>query len=206
MPQSLRKNIPVLTFTCIWIAIFSEYALYLTNSKTGVFASIVHLTLFFTILANLLAGASVAAFLFPDKVPFANLLRSEKFATAALSYITIVGIVYNVLIRGTWNPQGAEIWIQELLHVVNPILFLLYWIFFVDGKKLQYRDAILFLVFPFFYLTITFVRGAITNFYPYWFLDLPNQGWIVVASYSFILFLIFLFFGILYVLIGKKKN
>jgi len=202
---TFKKPLLFVSFLFIWCSVLSEYIVYINHSDNFFLLSILHISLFFTILSNLLIGLSISGFLFSIKFPFLKPFSTPKFSTANLSYITIVAIVYNVLIRNTWNPQGIEIVIQEFLHVVNPLLFLLCWLLFIDTQELKYSDAISFLLFPLFYLVLTFIRGTFTGFYPYWFLDVGKLGWVTVSAYSFGLFLIFLFFGLGYVFIGKRK-
>ncbi len=201
----LKYSLLYLCFSFVWCSVISEYALYVFHSEDYFIFSILHITLYFTILANLLIGLSLVGFIFSNRFPSLRSFSSPKLATANLSYITIVAIVYNVLIRNTWKPEGMEIIIQEFLHVVNPFAFLIYWIFFIDTKDLKYGDAVTYLLFPSVYLFITFFRGNLTGFYPYWFLDVGKMGWITVSAYSFGLFLIFLSFGLGYIYLGKRK-
>lgn len=204
--NQLKNPLLNLTFFFVWCSVISEYVIYVLHSEDFFLVSVLHVSLYFTILANLLIGLSVGAFLFSNRFPSLRLFSSAKFSTANLSYITIVAIVYNVLIRNTWNPEGIEIIIQEFLHVVNPLAFFAYWIVFIDTKALKYGDAVTFLLFPFVYLMITFFRGSLTGFYPYWFLDVGKMGWITVSAYSFGLFLVFLAFGLGYIFLGKRKS
>jgi hypothetical protein len=45
-------------------------------------------------------------------------------------YIAIVGIVYRLLLRQLWNPQGMQ-WVADvLLHDVIPAGYVLYWLLF----------------------------------------------------------------------------
>jgi len=44
--------------------------------------------------------------------------------TAITVYITIVGLVYNVILRFLWKPEGLQFIVDELLHTVIPLLLL----------------------------------------------------------------------------------
>jgi ABC-type Na+ efflux pump permease subunit len=58
-----------------------------------------------------------------------------KNATAITLYILIVGLVYNVILRFLWVLTGSQKIVDELLHLVIPVLVLLYWIVFVTKKE-----------------------------------------------------------------------
>ena len=81
--------------------------------------------------------------------------------------------MYNLVLRFLWDPQGWQLVADELLHTVIPLLFLLYWFLFVKRRNLYWKDAFLWLIYPFVYLLYVFFRGAITGLYPYPFIDVP---------------------------------
>jgi hypothetical protein len=62
--------------------------------------------------------------------------------TAIAVYIFIIGLVYNIILRNLWQPQGSQKIADELLHVAVPLLYVLYWLIFAKKNPLQWMDAV----------------------------------------------------------------
>jgi hypothetical protein len=122
-------------------------------------------------------------------------------ATAA--YIAIVGIVYRLLLRQLWNPQGAQ-WVADvILHDVIPIGYVLYWLVFAPRDGLRWQDAVAWLVYPGLYLLYVLARGAVSGLYPYPFVDVHMLGYGGVLARAAVLLLVFLGMGLLVVAVGR---
>jgi hypothetical protein len=63
-------------------------------------------------------------------------------------YIAIVGIVYSLLLRHIWNPQGWQIVADVLLHDLIPLLYVAYWVIFVRKSSLLWKHAVWWLAYP----------------------------------------------------------
>jgi hypothetical protein len=88
-----------------------------------------------------------------------------------------VGIVYNVILRSLWDPQGLQRCVDEALHTVQPLLFFIFWLLFVPKKELQWKHAFIWLFYPFAYIFYLLVSGPFTGFYPYPFADVNKLGY-----------------------------
>ena len=118
-------------------------------------------------------------------------------------YITIVGAVYQLLLRQLWNPQGAQ-WVADaLLHSIIPVGYVLYWLLFAPRDGLGWKDAVVWLAYPGVYLVYTLARGAVSGLYPYPFVDVNVWGYGGVLARSFGLLLGFLGMGLLVVAVGR---
>ncbi len=97
---------------------------------------------------------------------------------SVLAYAVITCVVYNVLLRDLPSTPGYAwpVWPNEVLHVWAPILLVLDWMFAPGRLALRLRAALWALSFPLLWLSFTMVRGSITGWWPYPFLDLggPN--------------------------------
>ncbi|MBW8297253.1 Pr6Pr family membrane protein [Sphingopyxis sp.] len=115
---------------------------------------------FFTILTNLFVAlvASTAA-LAPQRW-----LASAPTRYAALVAILLVGIVYSLLLRHIWSPQGWQAVADHALHDASPLLFLLAWLAAPHGG-LGWRSALWAVAFPFAYLVHALGRGAFDGWY-----------------------------------------
>lgn len=111
--------------------------------------------------------------------------RDDLIRGAGVVYITVVGLVYVVLLRG--EDLGALLpWINTQLHIVMPIVVIADWLYQPPKTKLSLKQAYVWLIFPLAYLVYTLIRGSIIDWYPYPFLN-PNVvgGYGSVALYCF---------------------
>lgn len=135
---------------------------------------------YFTILGNLLvtAVATIAAFDGAGRVG-AFLARPRTRACAAL-YIGVTGIIYVVILRHLWQPQGVQWWADAGLHYATPVLYLAWWLACVPHGGLRWGDVPRWLLFPLVYVLWSLARGAVVHEYPYPFIDVGQLGLAVV--------------------------
>lgn len=196
-----------LTATVAWFAIIMQFTIsipeYLEKGRT-LAGSFVQLLSYFTIQSNILVAFSLTVILLIPKTNAGRFFSKINTATAIAVYITIVGLVYNLVLRQFWHPKGAFKPVDELLHVVVPILYILYWLFLLPKQGLKWNQLSSWLLFPFVYLIYIIARGAATGFYPYFFVDVKTFGFAQVAINAFVLLLVFAFFSALFIFIGRK--
>jgi len=123
-----------------------------------------------TALINIvvLVVGGLLAFRTPIDPPLYSAIRASVFA-----YAVVTGVVYNLLLRGIPNDDGyvAPPWPNENLHVWIPIYIALDWLLNPTRSRLQWRTVWLAVSFPLIWVGVTMVRGAITGWYPYPFLE-----------------------------------
>jgi hypothetical protein len=77
-------------------------------------------------------------------------------------------------------------WANEVLHVAMPLVLALDWFVFRLADRgrpaLPWRAILVALIFPVVWLAVTYIRGALTGWYPYPFLE-PSAGPAVVGGY-----------------------
>jgi hypothetical protein len=130
---------------------------------------------FFTILTNLLlALVLTTSCLRPNADSF--FLR-PGVRTGALVYIIMVGAVYALLLSNLYHWTGFMLIADRILHVALPILYPLYWLACVEKGRLKWTYPFVWLFFPIIYFIYILLRGAITNSYPYPFLDVAKLGY-----------------------------
>jgi hypothetical protein len=154
-------------------ALVLQYALLLRVAPDGALLATVRFFSYFTILGNLLVAAACAA-VAGGRGP-AWLVRPRALAGVAL-YIAIVGIVYVLVLRPLWQPQGAQ-WVADAaLHYVVPVAYLGWWTWALPHRQLAWRDLAWWLPFPLAYLGWALWRGSWSGEYPYPFLDVAVLG------------------------------
>lgn len=197
------KKILSLIFALLgWFAVITQFILMYKNSEIPIPELTVRFFSFFTILTNILVAVFFTV----------QALGMKKYKAGTLTaitvYITIVGLVYQVLLRHLWAPTGMQWVVDELLHSVIPALTILYWYLYEEKDQVLYRQIPAWLLYPFVYSIYILIRGYFSGFYPYPFVDVSVLGFSKVLFNAFLLFLFFGFISLLFVFIGNrlKKN
>lgn len=150
---------------------------------------------FFTIQCNLLIAISLTiATASPDSRP-GRFFSSLSVQSAIALYIFIVGLVYNLVLRGMFDLTGWHWIVDNMLHVVIPVLYIFYWLYFRSAGTLHWRDSLYWIVFPFLYLAYSLYRGSIVQWYPYPFLHAANLGYPTVLTNIGMIIVVFLVAG-----------
>lgn len=199
----LWKRLFAITISIIaWFCIF--FQLYLTTGTTTNFFS------YFTILCNLLiAFCTFCVSVIPNS-KVGLFFSSLSVQTSVALYIFIVALVYNIVLRGIWELTGWNLILDNMLHVVIPILYIFYWLFCRQKGQLQWRNGFYWIGFPFLYLTYSLIRGAIIFWYPYPFLNAIKFGYGKVLINIGIMLIVFCIAGFILIAITrcfeKKTN
>lgn len=194
----MKKHLSLIFASITWFAVIAQYYLMIENRVTPIIETSIRFFSFFTILTN-----SLVAIYFTLSILKKKIIDKPGTLTAVTVYITIVGIVYQIILRPIWKPTGLQMIVNELLHSVIPLLVILFWYLYEEKKSLTYKQLPMWLIYPFVYLLYILVRGSISNFYPYPFVDVANLGFAKVLSNSAILMLVFISIAALFITLGK---
>jgi len=125
---------------------------------------------YFTILANI--GTAIVA----TAIAAGNrgVLAGPKAKFIAAMSIALVGLIYSLWLRATWNPEGLQKLADHALHDAVPVLFLGAWLAGLH-EQLKWRDILWALVPPALYVVYALARGSGDGFYAYWFLNPATQ-------------------------------
>ena len=161
-----------------WYAIIVQLMLMIDNRATpSISETLLRFFAYFTIDTNILVALCFSFIALAPNSKVGKFFSKATTVTAITVYIIIVGIVYNVILRSTWNPQGLQKIVNELLHSVIPVLFLLFWLIYVSIENLKWKNAFPWLIYPIVYMTYALIFGAATKFYPYPFVDVNELGY-----------------------------
>ena len=159
---------------------------------------------FFTILTNFLTALVLTAVAFNLQTGWGQWFRSPSVQGATAVYIAIVGVIYQLLLRQLWNPQGAQ-WVADvLLHSIIPVGYVLYWLLFSPSTGLTWKNALSWLMYPALYLVYILARGALSGLYPYPFVDVNVLGYGGVLARAVLFLLVFLATGLLAVALARR--
>lgn len=194
-----------------WFALISQLYLIIQNGTGTVAEIIIRYFSFFTILTNLIVVLCSSILFFKSTAGNREgFFYKPSTLTAITVYITIVGVVYNAILRFLWQPKGLQYITDELLHTVIPIMFILMWLLFVPKKGMKFTDAFTWLIYPFVYLIYIAIRGQVTGEYPYPFINADQLGYGKALINACGLSLAFLGLSLFLIALGKflsnKKN
>lgn len=187
-----------------WFAIGLQYWLTL-QGDTGKSAAELTLNFFsyFTILTNVIAALALTGSAFLPDTALGRWTASEGVRAAVAMYIAVVGVTYHFLLSHVWDPQGWLFVSNGLLHYVMPAAFVLDWLLFTPKGRLRWIDALKWLSFPLVYLIWTVIHGYAADWWPYWFVDLPELGLAKAAFWFVAMLALFLVVGLVIVTIDR---
>jgi hypothetical protein len=189
-----------------WFALALQLYLMLVQDPAAMLGAVITYFSFFTILTNFLVALVFTVAAVRPRAAWGQWVLRPSVQASTAVYIAIVGIVYQLLLRHLWNPQGAQ-WVADvLLHSVIPVGYVLYWWLFAPRDELGWKNAVGWLVYPGAYLVYTLARGAVSGLYPYPFVYLNALGYGGVLARAAGLMLVFLGMGLLIVTIARWKR
>ncbi|MCF8525588.1 MAG: Pr6Pr family membrane protein [Rhodoluna sp.] len=162
---------------------------------------------YFSIVTAIVAGAFLVATGF-------GLVRnqedSKRIEIARLSFtvaMIVVGVVYHLLLADAPGDvrDGDYVWPvlpNEVIHTYGPILIVIDYLLSHKAFQIKLRAALWVAVFPLTWLVFSVIRGLVTNWWPYWFINPNEEGGVpgmltyIAAITSFFLILGFLVLGI----------
>ena len=159
---------------------------------------------FFTVQCNMLVAISMTYAALSVNTNGGHFFTKLSVQTAIALYIFIVALVYNTVLRGLVPLAGWNLFVDTMLHVVIPILYLLYWGFMRPKGNLEYRNGIFWVFFPLAYLIYSLVRGAIVHWYPYPFLNADKLGYAKVSVNVAVMIAVFFVAGLILIAITRS--
>ena len=195
------------------LAATTPYASHLPTVITNFFS-------YFTILSNVLAvvGLAIAGmWTLRHGREGQTEPRSLAILLACVStYMITTGIVYNLLLRNIAQVGISVEWINEVLHVIGPIVLLADVLFAPRRRCLGWRVVGVIAAFPIVWAVYTLIRANTIIapatgthwWYPYPFLDphLVAGGYLGVAGYIVVIAVVILAVGAGVVWVSRKRG
>jgi hypothetical protein len=153
---------------------------------------------YFTIWSNLLVLYLATTLAFNRARPR---FFSALFASGLLM-ITVSGLVYNSVLLPIYPPKGWALLSSGLLHIVVPALFIYLWSRKGPHGLIRVRETLQILLIPILYIGYTVAHGVAIQQWPYKFLDLTSEGFLVWAIGVLIIFA----FGVLLITTFAKYD
>ncbi|MEO7309667.1 MAG: Pr6Pr family membrane protein [Chitinophagaceae bacterium] len=196
----------ILVALVAWFAVMLQLVLIIDKqpeSGLSMARRLVDFLSFFTVQCNILVAVSLTLSVAVPNLGIGRFFSKPSVNAALAIYILVVGIVYNVVLRSLWKPEGWQAVADNALHLAVPVLYLIFWLFFVHRRQLTWKSPISWLVFPFLYLAYSLLRGGIVHVYPYPFIDVNLIGYPQTFINAGLLFIGFIVLGFLFVAFDK---
>jgi hypothetical protein len=124
---------------------------------------------FFTIQGNFVGIAVLLAGALGSAAPS---VRRDFVRGAAVFYLVLIGIVFALLLAKVQEDlQLTKPWVDTVLHQLMPVVLVADWVVAPISARLSVRHALGWLVFPALWTAYTLIRGSVTSWYPYPFID-----------------------------------
>lgn len=192
-----------------WFGLFLQFYLIMfdpMDSTVPAGQRFVNYFSYFTVLTNLIVAISLtASFVSPASAVGQFSSRTSVRAAVAV-YIAVVGLVYSLLLRSVWDPEGLSLVADRVLHDAVPILYVLYWFIFVGKAELNWSTPAKWLLYPLLYMAYSLIRGAFVGWYPYHFADAAQLGYQVAIRNAALVVVGFFVVGVIFVGIGKLMS
>lgn len=168
-----------------------------------------HTLSYFTILSNLLIALSLTFSILIPKTGIGKFSSNISVQGTLSSYIIIVCLIYNIVIRKEWAEPYPQFIYNNIVHVLTPFFFVLRWFIYIPKGTLTWKDGVKWLSFPLAYMIYALILGKISGWYPYFFVDLNNIAVGIVVRNIIIVQVLFFIIGLLLIgidrLMRKKK-
>lgn len=151
---------------------------------------------YFTILTNLLVTAHLLASAQGWRI-------SASRAAGLVVAMVVVSVLYHTLLAALWQPQGLAWWADQGLHTAMPVATLAWWLAFAP-KDVTARDLPAWLIYPALYAAYAVVRGRLTGFWAYPFLDMDQIGVVQFAVNSLAVMGLFVLVGMLLLAVARR--
>ncbi|MES2426166.1 MAG: Pr6Pr family membrane protein [Bacteroidota bacterium] len=210
MKNNIKTVYMAILAIMVWCGLVIQFYIstekYMSQGRTFG-GAIVQLISYFTIENNILVALALTALLLWPSSKLGSFFSRPSVLGAITVYITIVCLVYQLVLRGQHTQYGWFRFCDEILHSISPPMFVLYWLLFIPKAKLAWGKAINWLLFPLLYCFYILIRGAISNYYPYSFIDGTKLTYLQIFINCVFLLLAFLSVGLAVIAInrfGKK--
>ena len=159
----------------------------------------------YTVLSNYLVviGFMAMLFLYNNK----SKLRSY-ISVCVLVSITITGLVYNLILVPVM-PEAEMVFTYYsnfVTHLFSMLLALLNYFFFEKKGTFTFKHILAGMAFPFVYWIVFVSIGEMINYFPYFFMDPTEIGWLMTFVWFAIILAVVTVLGLLLVLFDKNKS
>ncbi len=187
----------------IWVGLAVQFSAVI-GQNGSVTETLWVLLRYFTITTNLLAAVALTGIALGKPV-----FNSPTLIGGLTMSMVFVGLIYVLFLRGLLELSGGAELANFILHYVDPVFVLLFWLAFAPKGALRNSDPLFWVIYPLAYGVYAVARGAVDGKYAYPFIDVAQIGWLQAAINILLLAVAFLVAGFAMVwldrLLGQPK-
>ena len=175
------------------------------GSTVNIFEATCRFLCYFTFWTNAIAALSMLIPVLAPSGPLGSFLSRPAVRTVIAANLLVVGVVYHCFLsepfEPTWGYQ-ADLY----LHYITPALYLADWCFRVPHTRLAWRTALRAVAVPLPYGIWMMGYGAITQWYPYPFIEVQTLGAVETVLNLFCLSCVFMIAAAMLVLVDRLAH
>jgi hypothetical protein len=155
-------------------ALVAQVIVTITRHDLTTSTRIIRMLSFFTIQSNaLVCATSWGLVLRPQRAGLLwRVLRID-----AIAGIAVTGLVYSIALSGLQHLHGWARFCDNVFHYIVPIATVAGWLLLGPRGRVDRQSVLLGLIWPLLWFGYTLVHGAITDWYPYHFIDVGKIGY-----------------------------
>lgn len=201
----MRRTLEIIGFCLGCFAVITQLVLMIQNRQADMVETIVRFFSFFTILTNSLVTLFFGIKCFKGSKLTSTFWHTNETLTAITTFIFIVGLVYQVVLRSIWEPTGMQLLVDELLHTIIPLFVLVYWWLNATATRINFKETAIWLLYPVIYTLLVITRGHFSGYYPYPFFNATELGIAkVIVNIGIILLLVLVVMSLLIGINNKR--
>lgn len=152
------------------LALGTQIMLNLGRDGLGLGPTLWGLAGFFTILTNALMAGTMLT------IAATGQRRSFGWMSMLTMSMIVVALVYHIMLAHLYNFTGLNWWTDQAFHTLLPALMVWFWLMESTRNNPRGGQPVWWLIWPAGYAVYALMRGALTGWYPYPFLDVGALG------------------------------
>lgn len=165
----MHTTIDLITKWLLFLACLAVFILHLITSNS--ISSFLSLFQYYTIQSNAIVLLVFGMYLLMDYKIIPTKSMMPLLLAIATGLILVTGIIFHLFLSNLFQPTGLGVITNFLEHTFVPFGTFLYFILIFKAYQPNKKDLPLFVVYPFLYAVVSLIRGEMTGFYPYWFIN-----------------------------------
>ena len=202
----MRKTILIILSLLGWSSLGGRLYLKIVESEITPLESTLQFFSYFTIVTTLLVSIYFSKKLFSSSEATTFKFEHPEDLTAITIFALIVGIVYHIVQKPLWNPEGIDLIIDTIHHTLIPIGTLTVWLMMKNKEVLDLKRLFKWLLYPVLYVFFVLMRGYFSNFYPYAFMNVGTLGLAKVMLNLAIILVLSTALMLIFFLLSKRKQ
>ena len=175
----MRQQSATLAYIRIFFSllVFAAITIQLSDSINAG-RSVINFFSFFTIQSNIIAAFVLLTVGVGTLAGYKSKPQFAFIRGGATLYMVMTGIIFALLLAGLQQSLQTTIpWVNAVLHYIMPVVMLVDWLLYPPKFRFPFRHTAFWLIFPLTYLAYSLIRGELTAWYPYPFINPLQNGW-----------------------------